>query len=194
MCAKLVKFLFVLDVKQIYKCIQKIIQQKCGNIIMELFNDNLKILTDLVSYLALVHLTYVVYINDYRFDLAISLIVAVSIVNLVFKGEVHSLYANLILAVIVILTLYYSGETNFNKAFYFLAYLATSVLSYFISLQKRIRGEKLKESKERLELAVEGANLGVWDWDIKTGEVLYDDKWLKKWVIKKLILITIFHR
>jgi diguanylate cyclase (GGDEF)-like protein/PAS domain S-box-containing protein len=141
--------------------------------------DNLKILTDLVAYLALVHLTYVVYISDYRFELAVSLIIAVSIVNLVFKGEVHSLYANLILVFIILITLFYSEETAFNKALYFLAYLVTAALSYFISLQKRINEEKLQENKERLELAVEGANLGVWDWNIKSGEVIYDNKWIQ---------------
>lgn len=142
--------------------------------------DNLKILTDLVSYLALVHLTYVVYISNYRFELAVSLIIAVSIVNLVFKGEVHSLYANLILFFIILITLFYSEKTAFNKALYFLAYLVTAALSYFISLQKRINEEKLQENKERLELAVEGANLGVWDWNIKSDEVIYENKWIQE--------------
>jgi diguanylate cyclase (GGDEF)-like protein/PAS domain S-box-containing protein len=141
--------------------------------------NNLKYLTDLVGYLALVHLTYVVYISNYRFDLAVSLIIAVSIVNLIFKGEVHSFYANLILAFIVLITLFYSEKTVFNKMIYFLAYTVTAALSYFISLQKRINEEKLQENKERLELAVEGGNLGVWDWNIKKGEVIYDNKWIQ---------------
>jgi len=141
--------------------------------------NNLKILTDIVAYLALAHLIYVVYISNYRFELALSLIIAVSIVNLVFKGEVHSLYANLILMFIVLITLFYSEEAPFNEALYFLVYFVAAALSYFISLQKRINEEKLKENKERLELAVEGANLGVWDWNIKSGEVVYDNKWIE---------------
>ncbi|MFW6001221.1 MAG: diguanylate cyclase domain-containing protein [Halanaerobium sp.] len=141
---------------------------------------NLIILTDLVSYLALAHLTYVVYVGEYRFELAVSLIISVSIVNLVFKGEVYSLYANLVLALLVLLTLFFTEDVIFNKALYFLAYTVSASLSFFISLQKRINEEKLKESKERLELAVAGADLGVWDWNIKSGEIIYDNKWIKE--------------
>lgn len=31
--------------------------------------------------------------------------------------------------------------------------------------------------RERLEIAVEAANIGVWDYNIKTGEFYYNDKW-----------------
>lgn len=33
------------------------------------------------------------------------------------------------------------------------------------------------ESTERLDLAVKGANLGMWDWNLKTGKVTYSEKW-----------------
>ena len=37
--------------------------------------------------------------------------------------------------------------------------------------------KRLERTKTRLELAVEGANLGVWDWDMQTDEVRFNDKW-----------------
>ena len=37
--------------------------------------------------------------------------------------------------------------------------------------------EEIRRLKERLELAVEGANLGVWDWDMQTDEVEFNDQW-----------------
>ncbi len=39
--------------------------------------------------------------------------------------------------------------------------------------------EVLLESKERLNLAMKGADLGFWDWDIKTGHVVFSDRWLE---------------
>jgi PAS domain S-box-containing protein len=37
--------------------------------------------------------------------------------------------------------------------------------------------QKLLESNERLELIVKGANLGTWDWNISTGEVVFNERW-----------------
>lgn len=42
---------------------------------------------------------------------------------------------------------------------------------------RRAREQEVQELKERLELAVDGANLGVWDWDMRTDEVQFNDNW-----------------
>lgn len=43
--------------------------------------------------------------------------------------------------------------------------------------ERRAAEEALKESEERLKMAVEGGNLGVWDWNLETGEGSFGDKW-----------------
>jgi PAS domain S-box-containing protein len=47
-----------------------------------------------------------------------------------------------------------------------------------ITDQKR-RERELQRLKERLELAVEGASLGIWDWDMRTDEVEFNDQWAR---------------
>ena len=42
---------------------------------------------------------------------------------------------------------------------------------------QKLAEEALRESEERLKLAVEGGNLGVWDWNLATGEEAFSDKW-----------------
>ncbi|WP_319508147.1 PAS domain S-box protein [uncultured Methanolobus sp.] len=37
----------------------------------------------------------------------------------------------------------------------------------------------LAKTKEVMQLALEGANLGTWDWNLKTNEVMYDERWAK---------------
>lgn len=43
--------------------------------------------------------------------------------------------------------------------------------------RRKIAEEKLSESRKRLELSLQGANLGTWDWNLKTGQVLVDQRW-----------------
>jgi PAS domain S-box-containing protein len=45
-----------------------------------------------------------------------------------------------------------------------------------ISDVKRAQNQ-LRESEERLERALRGSNLGTWDWNIKTGEVVFNSRW-----------------
>ena len=42
---------------------------------------------------------------------------------------------------------------------------------------RKERERQIKELKDRLELAVEGAKLGVWDWDMTTDEVEFNEQW-----------------
>lgn len=43
--------------------------------------------------------------------------------------------------------------------------------------ERKRRGEQLDQLRERLDLAVNGADLGVWDWDMTTDEVIFNDRW-----------------
>ncbi len=45
------------------------------------------------------------------------------------------------------------------------------------ALDRKEREKELRESKQRLDLALEGAELVVWDWNIKTDEIKYDVRW-----------------
>ena len=37
--------------------------------------------------------------------------------------------------------------------------------------------ERVRQTQERLELALRGANLGAWDWNVKSGEVIFNPRW-----------------
>ncbi|HII05958.1 MAG TPA: PAS domain S-box protein [Methanotrichaceae archaeon] len=43
--------------------------------------------------------------------------------------------------------------------------------------EQRAVEEALKESEERLNLAIEGADLGIWNWDMLTDEVTHNDRY-----------------
>ncbi len=45
------------------------------------------------------------------------------------------------------------------------------------ALDRKKAEEKLRESEQRLDLALKGAEAGVWDWNVKTDEVRYSEQW-----------------
>jgi PAS domain S-box-containing protein len=54
----------------------------------------------------------------------------------------------------------------------------TGLSVYFRDVtEERERERELRELSERFRLAVEGADVGVWDWDIRTDEVRFDERW-----------------
>lgn len=47
-----------------------------------------------------------------------------------------------------------------------------------VDVTKRYKLEKqVKENEERLSLAIKGGNVGLWDWNIKTNELIVSDEW-----------------
>jgi PAS domain S-box-containing protein len=49
---------------------------------------------------------------------------------------------------------------------------------YDITDRKRAE-ETLKHSEERLKLALRGGNIGFWDWNVKTDEAYFDQRWIE---------------
>lgn len=43
--------------------------------------------------------------------------------------------------------------------------------------EREIAEEALRASEQRLELALMGADLGLWDWNVKTGAAVFNDRW-----------------
>lgn len=43
---------------------------------------------------------------------------------------------------------------------------------------KRVQAEQaLQESEERLDMALEGTRAGLWDWNVQTGETVFNERW-----------------
>ncbi len=54
----------------------------------------------------------------------------------------------------------------------------TGLSVYFRDVSdRRERQRTLREVSERLELALEGGDVGVWDWNVRTDAVAFDDRW-----------------
>lgn len=75
-----------------------------------------------------------------------------------------------------------SADANFFWCELHLALLPSEqeklIRGIFIDITERKKAEQaLKESEERLQLVMEGSQLGYWDWNIETGEVRRNKHW-----------------
>src|SRR4030095_6076212 len=51
-------------------------------------------------------------------------------------------------------------------------------VAFVRDISERKRGEEvLRQAQERFELALKGADLATWDWNIKPGEVIFNPRW-----------------
>jgi PAS domain S-box-containing protein len=53
--------------------------------------------------------------------------------------------------------------------------------------------EALRESEEKLKLAIEGSGVGLWDWRVQTGEMVINDRWahILGYTVQELSPVTI---
>ena len=110
--------------------------------------------------------------------------VGVAYVPLVFCGIWFARpYAAFVLAafssVLILLGVFASAESNaimttvlLNRSMAFLAVWVTAVLVFF---QKRAQA-RFQASQRRLQLATEAGEIGVWEWDLETNQVIWDDR------------------
>jgi PAS domain S-box-containing protein len=75
-----------------------------------------------------------------------------------------------------------------NKNEYYLSYSASPifnteneitgvVLVFSDETEKFLQSEKLRESEERLNLAIQGTRAGLWDWDLRSGKLICNEEW-----------------
>jgi len=59
--------------------------------------------------------------------------------------------------------------------------LILAYLFHNMSSRARLMAEaKLRESQQNLQLAVQSANIGLWDWNLETNEVYYSNEWKRQ--------------
>lgn len=90
----------------------------------------------------------------------------------IYSEAIYRTYVHTILTVFLILL------AAMGIAFFFKNRQATLYQRLYKSEQDKSRADKERsEALQRLELALKGADLGVWDWHVQSGELFQDEVW-----------------
>ncbi|MDJ1501517.1 PAS domain S-box protein [Xanthocytophaga agilis] len=74
--------------------------------------------------------------------------------------------------------LIYQGQMYYHRMYFYPTRSGVSVLARDITERMHLT-KKLEEDKQQLELALRSGELGLWDWNIQTGDIDYNDQWLE---------------
>lgn len=111
------------------------------------------------------------------------------LMDIKLKGEMDGITAaealmdRLKMSVIFLTVFSDSATLNRAKAVEPLGFIRKPVLledlrvNIEIALYKRHMEQKLRQSEERLDLAIRGTNAGLWDWHVKTGGTVFNERW-----------------
>lgn len=119
-------------------------------------------ITYLTAILALIHMIIVNYIQSYSFVMAVSIIVVVIFINLIFKGDKLALYINIILTLIIGTLILLTGYISTFNIVYFIAYLTSTGMAYYISYQKLKKEEKIENINQKQNMLLDTIDTKIW--------------------------------
>ncbi|MFN2340179.1 MAG: diguanylate cyclase [Halanaerobium sp.] len=129
---------------------------------IELVKENIDKFSYFLSLYSVLQLLYYNYQLDFALELALTMIAAVAIFNLIFKADEKNIITNLFLALILTAVLV-SKENNFVfKIFYLSSYVIIAGLSFFIKSNLQSNNDNLKASLKEQKIILNTIDTQLW--------------------------------
>jgi len=119
-------------------------------------------ITQFVTYIAIGQLVFITYLSSFNFELSISLLVVITIINLFLKGDKIAFYGNVVLAFIIAVALILVEDTIIFRGGYFAAYTSVAALTYFLSYRRFKLNERLENSLQQQEILLNTVDTQIW--------------------------------
>jgi diguanylate cyclase (GGDEF)-like protein len=142
------------------------------------FKKNIENISYILSLLSIFQLFYYTFLQNYKLELAIFIIITTAFFNLIFNLNLIKFITNLIFLLIMIFSLYFAEEREIVVPLYLTSYLIITALSFYISYnmeqsQKRIEknikklNEQYQFQKTLAQISSELVNQSLDDFDQK---------------------------
>jgi diguanylate cyclase (GGDEF)-like protein len=136
-----------------------------------------------LSLLAILQLFYYTYLQNFKAELAILIILVIAFFNLIFNLNLLKFLSNLLLIIVMIFTIYFTNAAQIFISLYFSSYLMIAALSFYISYKREQSQAKLEKKLEELrdqyqfqktlaDVSSRLVNLGLDNFNFKINESL----------------------
>jgi diguanylate cyclase (GGDEF)-like protein/PAS domain S-box-containing protein len=129
---------------------------------MELIKENVDKFTYFLSLYSVLQLLYYNYKLDFALELALTMIAAVALFNLIFKADERNLITNFFLVLILTSALIFKEKSFEFIIFYFSSYFIIAALSYFVKYNMQNNNDNLKESLEEQKIILNTIDTQLW--------------------------------
>jgi len=130
--------------------------------------ERIEVLMYLAAAVAFSHLVYFSYLNDYRLNYALSVIVVLIVLNFLFQGNLRLKWFNVAVDTAVVVSVYLAQGPAFSRIIYVFSVICVSAASYFLSRSKH-------RAQEEYEQLFEDSPIGLVQCNLE-GEVQYFNK------------------
>ncbi len=115
------------------------------------FKKNIENISYILSLLAVFQLFYYTFLQNFKLELAILIIITTAFFNLIFNLNLIKFITNIIFLLIMIFFLYFAEERQIVVPLYLTSYLIITALSFYISYQ-------MEQSQKRIEKNINKLN------------------------------------
>jgi PAS domain-containing protein len=117
------------------------------------------------------------WLNDFAAEYGLGLLVVVGVLSLLFR-DTRSLVIYGAATLLAVAWASVSAETPGTHAALFWSYLLLFSVLFYVVARTRLRAEReLATSEARYALSAQGANDGLWDWDLLAGTLYLSPRW-----------------
>ncbi|MFW5961715.1 MAG: HD domain-containing phosphohydrolase [bacterium] len=128
----------------------------------EKVKNKLQIITFFLVLSAILQFIYYTYLQNFKLELAIPLIVIIAVFNLIFRLNLFKFIVNIILMIIIIFSLYFTEARQVIVSLYLTSYILIMTLSFFVSYNIEQSQKRIEKNLKERKIVLDTIDIQIW--------------------------------